>query len=138
MTAQVDERIIIDGQEMPMACCPPLPVGHARLYEVDDERVLRDEPWLFSTACWRRYMGTWEIRDERLYLVKVVGRYRLAKGGPLFADWVSGVLRVPRGKQIRYVHMGFESVYEEDTFIEVEGGVVAGTRVVDNRDSAGA
>jgi hypothetical protein len=62
MTAQIEERLIIDGEETLMAFCPPLPFGHPRLYEVSDE----DQNYQFChTACWRRYQGTWEIKDGR-------------------------------------------------------------------------
>lgn len=26
-----------------------------------------------STACWRRYYGTWEIRDRKLFLTNIEG-----------------------------------------------------------------
>jgi hypothetical protein len=32
---------------------------------------------------------------------------------PLLNDWITGVLRVPRGERLTYVHMGFGSVYAE-------------------------
>lgn len=36
---------------------------------------------------------------------------------PVFADWVSGTIRVPIGKMIKYIHMGYESVYQNDMFL---------------------
>ncbi len=89
---------------------------------------------IFSTACWRRYRGTWEIKNDRFYLNRLVGQVRLAKPGPLFADWFTGVLRVPLGEQILYVHMGFGSVYEQEMHVMVEHGIVKGRRVFDNRE----
>src|SRR5262245_16695543 len=38
-----------------------------------------------------------------------------------------------RMDMLRYVHMGFESVFEEELHVVVEGGVVKETRTVDNR-----
>ncbi len=132
MTAQIHERLILEGEETTMACCPELPEGHPRLVAADPRKAA--DPALTSTACWRGYQGTWEIKDGRLYLVSVSGRYALQGEEPLFAHWFSGTLRVPRGQVLRYVHMGFETVYERELYIKVEKGVVVGSWLVDNRD----
>ena len=136
MTAQVHETLIYEGEEMSMASCLPLPTGHPRLTSEDFPGVTKKEGVpgvVFSTACWRRYVGTWEVKGGRLYLRDVRGVYELAGGEPLFAEWVSGWLVVPRGGLLRYVHMGFESVYERELHLRVEAGVVVETREVDNR-----
>jgi hypothetical protein len=51
---------------------------------------------------------------------------------PLFAEWVSGVLRIPRGELLQYVHMGFESVYERELHLRVEAGVVLESNTVES------
>lgn len=137
MTAQIHERLILDGEETTMASCPPLPRGHPRLVEGAPDQPADDEEdtILRSTACWRRYQGVWEIREGRLYLVNLRGRFRLGEGGPIFAEWFSGTLRIPRGGILRYVHMGFETVYEQELLIEIDKGVVAARRVMDNRET---
>ena len=89
----------------------------------------------FSTACWRCYQGKWEIRDQHFYLVDLKGRLRLEEGPPLFAEWFTGTLRIPKGERLCYVHMGFETVYEEEIYIKIENGIVGERNVVDNRDS---
>jgi len=43
------------------------------------------------------------------------------------------VLRIPLGKRLHYVHMGFHSVYEQDLFVAVRAGKVEGERTIDNR-----
>ena len=122
-----------------MFSCPAIPGDHPRI------RVLAEEEFrekitsgaiasiISSTACWREYVGSWEIKDERLFLTDVTGRLELSGEDPLFADWFSGALRIPRGKQLQYIHMGFESVYEYDLIIYVENGVVTNTEIIDNR-----
>lgn len=51
----------------------------------------------------------------------------------VFAAWFSGELRIPEGKLLRYVHMGYGSIYEQERFLQVKGGVVLSERVEDNR-----
>ncbi len=153
MTAQIGEILILEGERMHMTFCPPLPWHNARLRKLTPEEVARRieveeaqpdatgaRPKLTrlglitgSTACWRRYQGTWELRDGKLYLVLVAGRVELAGDEPLLADWFTGVLRIPRGDRLTYVHMGFGSVYEEEIHIRIERGQVTGRRVWDNR-----
>lgn len=124
MTAQAPEHIILDGTLMQMTFCPPLPPEE--FLEVDHDAVV-------TTSCWRGYIGTWAVRGGQLWLVNLTGRLRLAVPGPLLADWFSGVLRIPQGKRLHYVHMGFGSVYETEVHVKVEHGVVTERRAFDNR-----
>jgi hypothetical protein len=135
MTAQIHERLIFDGEETSMAFCPPLPENHPRVVTIDFDKVERGDGsvMLFSTACWRHYQGTWEIRDRRFYLKALRGRFQLRGDGPLLADWFSGALRIPKGKTLVYVHMGFGSVYEQEIHVQVRKGIVTSVRVIDNR-----
>lgn len=123
MTAQVHERLILDGESVTMNFCPPLPENHPRIYDKGQGGV--------NTACWRGYVATWEIRDGHLYLVAIQGRYGFREGEPLLAEWFTGELRVPRGKMVFYVHMGFGSRYERELFIQIEKGVVGARREID-------
>jgi len=133
MTAQFHEVLILDGEKTSMAFCPPLPEGHPRLMEVSREEAAASNSLVFSTACWRQYIGTWEIKDGRFYLAKIEGMYRLEGEEPLPAEWFTGVLRIPRGEMLQYVHMGFGSIYEEELHIKIEQGMVTARRVIDNR-----
>jgi hypothetical protein len=135
MTAQVHERLIFEGEETSMAFCPPLPENHPRILSAAPGAAARDasDSILNSTACWRRYQGTWKLEDGRFYLVDLRGRFRLSPGEPLLADWFTGVIRIPRGELLQYVHMGFGSVYEEEIHVKIERGVVTASRTIDNR-----
>ncbi|MBN1264732.1 MAG: hypothetical protein JXA25_04515 [Anaerolineales bacterium] len=134
MTAQLHEKLIYEGVEMSMTSCPPIPenprIRTLSLEEMDAEEF--DLPVL-STACWRHYVGTWEIRDSRLYLLKLEGCFKIEGEKPIFADWFSGLLRVPQGQVLQYVHMGFETIHEKELLLKVEKGVVTGKQEVDNR-----
>ncbi len=135
MTAQVHEKLIYEGEICSMAFCPPLPIGDPRIQERRDDELEACDPIIFSTACWRRYIATWEIRNGRFYLVDIEGRYKLVSDGPVFAHWFSGVLRIPRGNVLHYVHMGFATLYEEEWLVKIEKGIVVETQVVKHRDS---
>ena len=135
MTAQLPENLIVDGQEMSLTFCPPIPARHPRIFRPDPNQAVRDErdSILNSTACWRGYQGTWEIKEGCFYLVGLRGCLQLHEAGPILADWFSGVLRVPQGEVLEYVHMGFGSIFEREIQMKVESGVVTATRVIDNR-----
>ena len=136
MTAQIPEILIQDGEKTAMTFVPPLPDGHPRIVEAYLESRPGDDisaSILYSTACWRRYQGTWEIKDGRFYLTGLRGQFQLLEDEPLLADWFSGVIRVSRGKMLHYVHMGFGSVYEQELHIKIENGMVVKSREIDNR-----
>jgi hypothetical protein len=135
MTAQVHEGLIFNGERSSMAFCPPLPERHPRIISPDPGEAPRDltDFILGSTACWRGYQGTWEVKDGHFYLVALRGRFQLAPGEPLLADWFTGVIRIPRGELLQYVHMGFGSVYEEEVHVKIERGTVVASRTIDNR-----
>lgn len=135
MTAQIHEKLIFEGEESSMAFCPPIPDDHPRIRRLSLEEMQKERTDLpiFSTACWRGYVGTWELREGLFYLLGLTGRYKLIGDGPLLADWFSGVIRIPRGNLLHYVHMGFGSVYEEEIHVKIERGEVTASRIVDNR-----
>lgn len=92
-----------------------------------------------STALWRGYIGTWEIKCDRLYLIELHGTLKGGEQASLgtvfpgfdsrvFAHWYSGSLRLPQGKQIEYVHMGFQSRFEKDLMLDIHRGVLQGCR----------
>lgn len=136
MTAQFHENLILDGEKTSMAFCPPLPENHPRIIELSYEEAIKEEvnSLVFSTACWRQYIGTWKIQDEKFYLVTLSGKYKLIGDEPIFADWFTGVLRIPKGKLLHYVHMGFGSVYEQEVHLKIEAGMVTASRTTDNRN----
>jgi hypothetical protein len=134
MTTQIDERIILDGEKAWLASSPSIPKKHPRIAEVRLEEmvVTEDQEITLSTACWRRYVGTWEITGGHLYLADVIGRYKIVGEGPILADWFSGVLRIPRGEVLEYRHIGIPPVYEEVLCVKIRKGVVVSSRVIDN------
>jgi len=128
MTAQTHEIIILDNRQLPMDCTPSFPKSDCRIIETEDNT-------LYSSSCWRRYVGTWEIKDKKLYLINIKGMYKLLDSQPLFSDWYSGVLTIPQGEMLEYVHSDFLSVYEKEIQITIDKGNVTKAVVADNRKS---
>jgi hypothetical protein len=56
-------------------------------------------------------------------------------GDRVHADWFTGELRVPDGRPVHYVHMGYESVYEREMRICVQRGRVVSSEVVETGDA---
>lgn len=135
MTAQVSEKLLINGQKLRMCACP-----------LDGFLATNSKRWSFAancTACWRGYVGTWEIVDQRLYLKAVQGELTNGQEASLetlfpgypdgaFAHWFSGTIRCTQGKMLNYVHGGFASKYERDLFMEFKKGVLVSEHTVVN------
>ena len=130
MTAQFSERLHYNGEDLPM-CTNPLS---------DYFAMGGVNPGFESncTALWRGYVGSWEIVNDRLYLIGISGTLECGVEASLttmfpdfpdrvFAHWYSGTIRIPQGKQLEYVHMGYGSTYER--------GIVKTTRVRHNGKS---
>lgn len=158
MTAQIGETLIINGKARTMDYCPELPpepdllipttIRHVkekgpdkrithRMFETWTDRhgithMEEESCFTRSTACWRGYIGTWELKNRHLLLTGLQGRFRLARS-PVFANWVTGVLRIKLGPMLEYVHMGFGSVHARELHIHIESGLETGRRLIDNR-----
>lgn len=111
----------------------------------------RINPNTWSSGNQRGYVATWEVREDYLYLIEINswvcesprsnnckkadlkelfgGRYQ---DGGVKADWFSGELRMPEGKVLQYVHMGYVTLYERDTILTVESGRITDEKVIDN------
>lgn len=135
MTAQIAEKLRYEGQDVAM-CTNPLN-GYFAMGGFDPR--FRSN----STALWRGYVGHWEIIDGRLYLVELHGTLEdgseatletVFPGFPdrVFAHWYSGTIRIPQGRRLEYVHMGYASTHERDLLVDIERGVVKDTRVRHN------
>jgi hypothetical protein len=135
MTAQIAENLLYEGDTVSM-CTEPL----AEYFFLSG-----NYPSFAAncTALWRGYVGSWEIKDHRLYLVGLEGTLEdgtdvsLATLFPdfperVFAHWYSGTIRIPRGKQLKYVHSGYSSTFEQDLLLEIDQGVVVSTRTRHN------
>ncbi len=65
-----------------------------------------------------------------MYLTKLEGRFRLEGKDAIFAEWFTGELCIPMGGLLEYIHMGFDSVYEEEIVLTLKQGLVINTLTV--------
>lgn len=139
-TAQLPEQLIYKGKTVGIYSEPL-----EQYFNKDHPKPIE---WIQATctALWRGYLATWEIKDDKLYLVKIVRDgcsddapamplSKLFPGakGPIFAKWYTGTLIVPQGKVLQYVHMGYQSIYEQELHIKIKDGKVVGKKMIDNR-----
>ena len=114
----------------------------------------REKPYNYlSSGNWRGYVAFWEIKEDVLYLRGIeawTADSRFAKttdcrkvdlkelfaekceDGKVKAVWFTGELRIPEGKIIKYVNLGYDSIYEKDIILTVEEGKVIDRKVTDN------
>lgn len=77
---EVPDIIIFNGKEYPLWSCYPLeenncPLGDMVREAMPEKVILDGKVWEFThlaeTGCSRRYIATWEITDNRLFLRKI-------------------------------------------------------------------
>lgn len=129
MTAQAREILIYKGKKYGMATEP--------LEPYIESNGIQFNPMIECSGCWRGYIGTWSIEDNKLYLIdidtdndgKKVGlEYLFSNQEKVFAEWFTGELRVPYGELIEYIHLGYESRYAKELFLEISKGVLINER----------
>ena len=106
----------------------------------------------YSTACWRGYVAFWELRNDSIFLKSIVCCNNLKskdveqrylnqlfgakfKSNEVFADWISFEVINPYGEQIKYVHQGFDSIYEFERGFEFREGKLVRINTYDNTRS---
>jgi hypothetical protein len=146
-TAQFPDRLVYKGDTLSIFANP---LEH--LYSDDSLRpkFFGDNEGCVSTACWRGYQAEWIIIDGQLYLTgifsccfyedKIKADLKILFGnkfidGKVKAEWVSGHIIAPQGKQLYYVHMGYESLYEKELEFQFKNGKLIGTKTYDNSKS---
>ena len=97
------------------------------------------EEIIITSANWRGYVATFEIRDNQLYLKDIEIQIRETENrrgyinksilNDVFpnqdfvkVDWMTGLLVLPSGRMVEYVHMGYASTYRRYTLLEIDNG----------------
>lgn len=133
-TAQYPDKIIYNGKIYRL---------HSNPMESYFEKYpdKRPERGIMSTALWRGYVATFEIKDNQLYLkdIEIIVRDTTSKENYktkwesvlnetfpnqelMKIDWMTGLLVLPYGKMVNYVHMGYGSTYKRYILLEIEKG----------------
>jgi hypothetical protein len=131
MTTQAAERMVFEGAQVSMHATP--------LNDYFAMGGRRPHFTRSNTARRRGYSGTWEILNERLYLIALKGRLISGQDVVLkdvfpdypervFAHWYSGEIRLSMGALVRHVNIGFGNRFEREIMIDVERGRVVGER----------
>ena len=136
MTAQKGDIIIIKGKKYHLACEP---------FEdfTDEITGIKPKFRMQTTACWRGYIATWKIVRNILYLTQIEGELLDNRkvnletlfpdsNGKVIAKWFTGVLYIPMGPLLEYVHMGYQSVYSTLLIIAIQKGNVVGQKSFEN------
>lgn len=148
-TGQLGDIIYIDGicwELLAKPICIDSVLFHDLIAVLPPERSI-------STANWDGFTAYWSIKQNVLYLdsiryeqydsdTKVANRmpsatlFRVFKKyvteDHIVGSWLTGDIRVAKGKVIYYQHMAFERNYEEEQIISIDKGIVIGKKVYHN------
>jgi len=133
MTIQAGDILSYNGEKTTIATEPLKPYLEKR----------SDVSFIFkSTALVRGYIGTWKIKNKKLYLVSLIGfiesnekvdlEYLFPNKTEVFANWFSGDIRIPQGKLLEKINLGYESVFEKDLIFTFNEGILISETVKDN------
>lgn len=137
MTAQFGEKLIYKGEELIMFSEP------LNQYLMTREDIRFMSP---MTACWRGYFGTWEVKNNKLFLVDLdaftenreeVGlNYLFPEHEEVFANWFTGKVRIPTGELLEYEHMGYGSTYENEIILQFQNGILISEKEINNQEKS--
>lgn len=133
-TAQYPDKIIYNGKEYGLHSNPL-----EAYFEKNPDK--RPKGGIMSTALWRGYVATFEVKDNQLFLKDIEIQYHdttskepypykwrsvIAEVFPdqksIKIDWLTGLLVIPHGKLVNYVHMGYGSTYKNYILLEIDKG----------------
>ena len=141
-TGQVGDIIIWNGDTLTLFSNP------LEQYEnIDSLRpvLFGKEETGINTACWRGYIAEWSLIGNNLYLTNIYCcNYDIKADlkllfpenyidGKIHASWVDGLLFIPIGKCIEYIHMDYESVYEKEIELDFKNGLLIDTLTYYNK-----
>ena len=136
MTIQVGDILSHNGKKTTIATEPLKPYLETR----------SDVSFIFkSTALVRGYIGTWKIKNKKLYLVALIGfiennekvdyKYLFPNKTEVFADWFSGDIRIPEGDLLQKINIGHASVFARDRLLNFNKGILISENLKDNTKS---
>lgn len=135
MTIQAADILSFNGKKTTIATEPLKPYLETR----------SDVGFIYkTTALVRGYIGTWEIKNKKLYLVSLVGfienneqvdlNYLFPNQTEVFASWYSGDIRIPEGELLKKINLGYASVFEKDRFLNIKEGILTSETIKNNKN----
>lgn len=146
LTAQYPDKIKFKGKSYNLNSNPL-----EAYFEKFPER--RPQNGISSTALWRGYIAFFEIINDQLYVtdikIEVLDKESKNKYGTKWIssfknvfpdkekvkiDWYTGILILPHGKLVEYVHMGYASTYSNYWLLEINKGNFNEARKYKNKE----
>lgn len=126
MTRQAGDVLIMNGKAECLMMELKIPFDDNRIVGRLENEFADEDYRCFATSCYRRYISTWEIKDGKLFLVKVIGAFRLNSADPVLADWITGKIFISHGEyNTEYFISGLTSnPFEKGIQLQIESGVV--------------
>ena len=136
MTKQAGDILSYNGKKTTIATEPLKPYLVTR----------NDVSFIFkSTALIRGYIGSWKIKNKKLYLVSLVGfiknnkkvdlNYLFPNTTEVIAVWFSGDIRIPEGDMLQKNNIGYASIFARDRILNFNKGMLIAETVIDNTKS---
>ncbi len=101
-----------------------------------------------STACWRNYLGTWQIINDKLCLKELrdpctretirltnIFEEEMFVNDVVVATWFTGCIKADFGKPLGFSQEKFRMVYEKRISISISEGHVSSVEVVQSEES---
>lgn len=145
-TAQYPDKLIYNGIEYNLQS-NPLEI----YFQKNPDK--RPKGTIISSALWRGYVATFEIIDKELFLKDIQINYEDSASKEtndykwksvinevfpqitkIKIDWLSGLLVVPQGKLVNYVHLSNGSTYENYLLLEFNKGNLRSEKKFNHED----
>lgn len=131
MTIQSTENLFYKNKMFDMVDYP--------LSESSNFIEVKEKLMVVASFCWRSYVGTWEIVDNRLYLTQIdaifndYSKVKIADLYPdspdkVFAEWFSGPIVCNVGDIINFD----EQIYEKELILTFKNGVLMKEKKIKN------
>ncbi|NQY30055.1 MAG: hypothetical protein HRT69_11360 [Flavobacteriaceae bacterium] len=143
-TAQYPDKITYNGTEYNLNSNPLEPY-----FDKHPDK----KPGMSSTALWRGYVAHFEIIENQLYVTDItrpkyqkdseghyeekwISIYRMIfrTSEKVKIDWYTGILILPHGKMVNYVHLGYASTYSKYWLLEINNGDFNEARKYKNKE----
>ena len=140
-TVQVRDIIVIDNVEHRADKPMMFQLDSVTYFSLKDKFDFNSATYSWN---FRGHVATFEINDKKLYLNKIetsaehvdfkglLDKY-MDRKGRVFASWISGTFICGAGECLYIAPNGWDSVYEQETELTVEDGVIVSSRRYTNQ-----